>query len=933
MGFEKISEIRAKYTDEYGVVFTNAGSGLGYQNLTEAEIKILKQRHKGYKYTLQAYGESAGKIFDSTWSQYTYEEIIEMENTGVLIPDEVLEWAHSMQDSDPVAYEIDESSAVSEEGDNQELSIDDILKLRAEAKEHLKGSEEKTQKMDEDLTQFNPLSNKIQAVTSSAEVSRQQSLNTIQKLADDWKTLESKVKKGEELTGTEQKRFDEISALFQKEKEKYSIDMSEAGKEFEDFAKSLAELDKSTKSMNEYGIETTDIGTQLANCFENNKINFGMPQNHMASGFIGFLINIGQAKKLAESAINIGNTSQNYSNDIQLTVNNVASILDISTTLAISPEMSNGNPEKIYKDTEEDIIREEKALQGESSSKTSHADTAPAKIAAEETTKEQPEPEIVAVDKSNPIATLEKAGKEVEQNNKTENVENSTEESVEFQKKDTEKAAEDKLKDEIKETKKAEAEGKDSEKLTQETEKDTEHADKLGKNAKKQSKDIQKDDKKLQKEIKQAEKEFKETEKQINEFIADTEAALIEIEQLTMEAEAAQAESENNQQTQTNGSSTNSFTMSPGAQSPQNSAVSSKVPAVQAPQNPAGGAAVQDIQARMQEVGARVNNNTGQITVLQRKASKSADTLVKKIEKQQKKADKVKKESDNSKKTTEKIMKALTITDYVMTATKITGTVVMGVGAGQVTSGTIQIAIGTPMLSNPCTAAAGAALVATGTTLTTTGEATITTGNIVKMVGTYGGLACKAGKTVVAAVNGDLAGALINAAAAAMSCAGGLPVASDATAAVEAAQAAGAQIAQEATGQIANIAMDESGKLVAETSLDLVKDEAAAAIYTESMNTVIAESTKSAAGSAIGALASKEVLMDLGSLALGAASEVMSKKSVDSEDNKKKVNFGDWQASKEARAVMDKNKKYRRVAGIGNAARQNSGGSGNQRRG
>lgn len=41
------------------------------------------------------------------WLQYTYEEILQMEDNGVEIPKEVSDWAHSMADSNTVEYQLD----------------------------------------------------------------------------------------------------------------------------------------------------------------------------------------------------------------------------------------------------------------------------------------------------------------------------------------------------------------------------------------------------------------------------------------------------------------------------------------------------------------------------------------------------------------------------------------------------------------------------------------------------------------------------------------------------------------------------------------------------------------------------------------------------------------------------------------------------------
>lgn len=68
---------------------------------------VLTNNVRGYGIYMNSVYDKSGKPVDTEWAQYTYEEILQMEDNGVLIPDEYLEWAHSMQSSNVAEYELD----------------------------------------------------------------------------------------------------------------------------------------------------------------------------------------------------------------------------------------------------------------------------------------------------------------------------------------------------------------------------------------------------------------------------------------------------------------------------------------------------------------------------------------------------------------------------------------------------------------------------------------------------------------------------------------------------------------------------------------------------------------------------------------------------------------------------------------------------------
>ena len=83
-------------------------AGWSEEQLNEyASSLIQKHNSAANSLNLDAAFSILGKPLDPEWSQYSYEEILQMEDNGVLIPEEFLEWAHSMQSSNTVEYQLD----------------------------------------------------------------------------------------------------------------------------------------------------------------------------------------------------------------------------------------------------------------------------------------------------------------------------------------------------------------------------------------------------------------------------------------------------------------------------------------------------------------------------------------------------------------------------------------------------------------------------------------------------------------------------------------------------------------------------------------------------------------------------------------------------------------------------------------------------------
>lgn len=207
-----------------------------------------------------------GKPNDPIWNQYSYEEIIAMEENGVLVPEDFLEWAHSMQDADTTSYQIENESDDSNAFDNLETDTETMTKSdiqkkaqafasKAEAQEDLTKSEiEKTQPMT------------AQVETKQNEIARTQqlSIDRMEDMKREWTALDKKFQNGEVLTDTEQKRYTELGTLLNNQQNDI---VAQADSLTADIDELMSQIDKISDLVNTNGRieeELKDVGTRLS---------------------------------------------------------------------------------------------------------------------------------------------------------------------------------------------------------------------------------------------------------------------------------------------------------------------------------------------------------------------------------------------------------------------------------------------------------------------------------------------------------------------------------------------------------------------------------------------------------------------------------------------------------------------------------------------
>lgn len=257
-----------------------------FKNFSEGQLYEyaygLIARHNAYtiKGDLESMGFNTGKPKDPFWSQYTYEEILNMVNDGVEVPQEFIDWANTMQDSDTTAYQIEDSSEdpnayenlLTESGDVDESDI----QKRAQALSSKAQSQE--QLIHNRVEEAKPLVNTVQAEKNDLEQNQKLSLQKIESMQNEWKTLDKKFKQGKVLNDTEQKRYKELGIMLNDQNNSLMQQVQKVNTDIEELTSQIENIDMLLNVNEKITAEIESVGTKMS-WFEGNKNHIILPSN------------------------------------------------------------------------------------------------------------------------------------------------------------------------------------------------------------------------------------------------------------------------------------------------------------------------------------------------------------------------------------------------------------------------------------------------------------------------------------------------------------------------------------------------------------------------------------------------------------------------------------------------------------------------------
>ncbi len=253
---ENACRLKAKYGDKYSDEY--------YLNYSSRDSYIrMVENFSESKRTNAA----MCAVQDPNWQGYSYEEIIQMENNGVKIPQEVLLWAHAQQESDIVSYEVIESEALNDDNTSTgELSnSSDINALLKNAQIYTVKSTSAQKTAEEDAEKYSELSTQAKKIQSENKNTYKDELEKISKLTKEWKQLDTKNKNGT-LNSSEKNRYNELSKTINSENNnnnKKEVAFNE--KELDELLSSMSGLSEKTTENIKIADETIQASEALSN--------------------------------------------------------------------------------------------------------------------------------------------------------------------------------------------------------------------------------------------------------------------------------------------------------------------------------------------------------------------------------------------------------------------------------------------------------------------------------------------------------------------------------------------------------------------------------------------------------------------------------------------------------------------------------------------
>lgn len=243
-----------------------------FKNFSEGELYsyaygiVANRNAHTLKGAFQSMGFDSGKPKDPFWSQYTYEEILNMAENGVMVPQEFVDWAHTMQDSDTTSYQIELSTEDSCTYENLMAETDNLspsaLQKRAQAFASKAQAQEEL--INDKVEETKPILNTVQSEKNDLEKNQAASLQKLESMTNEWKSLDRKFKNGNELTDSEQQRYKELGLMLNDQNNNLVMQTQKISGDIEDLMEQIDNIDMLLNINEKINSEIENIATQIS---------------------------------------------------------------------------------------------------------------------------------------------------------------------------------------------------------------------------------------------------------------------------------------------------------------------------------------------------------------------------------------------------------------------------------------------------------------------------------------------------------------------------------------------------------------------------------------------------------------------------------------------------------------------------------------------
>lgn len=281
------------------------------------------------------YLPAVGKPNDPIWSQFTYDEILDMADDGVNVPQEFLDWANSMAAADTTSYELDTSassdSCTDENIDNQ--SDDSTLLGRQKKLQKFSSKAVAQQDLLEDKNlELQEQNADLTSLQNDLELNQQMTMRRIEDYSNEFNILNNKFNTGASLSEDEIRRYKELGMILNVESQELLAQSASVSSELEDLMNQMSEADNIVDINLNIAKSLDSLGIQYAN--EEGSKNFGSLSQTgglFVTGDLQLYAYAAQSQSLTSTAITISSDLNIDSTDLQFKINMNASMADVTT--------------------------------------------------------------------------------------------------------------------------------------------------------------------------------------------------------------------------------------------------------------------------------------------------------------------------------------------------------------------------------------------------------------------------------------------------------------------------------------------------------------------------------------------------------------------------------------------------------------------------
>lgn len=330
---EKQADGSIKYVETDGKVLITTktitlpdGTTKTIENYTpQSTINAIKS-----KYAMEAYMKKNGMIIDPQWASYSAEEILQMANEGVNIPQEIIDAANSIYQSSGANFEtVAEGEGADTATSDETTEKEPFLDLIPKAEKKIRKCNENSEKIEDKVEDLLPEQQKKQKSFEKQMEAQRKSLKEFEEYVREWRALQNKVNNGEALSDSEARRYAEITGMLE---DKNNSDNSNIDKI--EIAHNLNDINILAALGEKLANETIEIGETLADY--TSKTNYKTTRKEVRGqvGFLAAIVAMARGERLAVESVKIGNETKEYTEETQKSVSEIASLMEIEGSIA-----------------------------------------------------------------------------------------------------------------------------------------------------------------------------------------------------------------------------------------------------------------------------------------------------------------------------------------------------------------------------------------------------------------------------------------------------------------------------------------------------------------------------------------------------------------------------------------------------------------------